>query len=160
MKILVIVLVSLLSSISTNAQSICVVDKYDDLLQKLSSPDTTYIVNYWATWCGPCVKELPYFFALAESLSNTKNKVVLVSLDFKSQLEKKVIPFFEKNPTTASVFLLADKDYDSYIERVHPTWDGPIPITVVLKGDKKLFTDQEFENLAQLRQFVKPLLTF
>src|SRR5690606_6034887 len=54
--------------------------------------DTTYLVNFWATWCAPCLKELPHFDRLQRSYSSEKVKVLLVSLDFRSQLETGVIP--------------------------------------------------------------------
>jgi thiol-disulfide isomerase/thioredoxin len=140
-------------------QQITIVDKYDDLEKLMASNDTTYIVNFWATWCGPCVKELPHFYELAQKMKGTKNKVVLVSLDFKSQVEKKLVPFFEKNPTIATVYLLADKDYNDYISKVHAEWEGSIPVTVVIKKDKKLFTNQEFESMDEIMKFVQPLIT-
>jgi thiol-disulfide isomerase/thioredoxin len=139
------------------AQQIKVYETHTELDAILKHPDTTYVINYWATWCGPCVKELPYFYDLAHKVKGSTTKVVLVSLDFKSQLEKKLIPFFHKNPTVATVFLLADKDYDSWISTVSHTWDGAIPVTHVRKGDRTIFTEQEFESVSQLQNFIQTL---
>ncbi|MCF8460756.1 MAG: TlpA family protein disulfide reductase [Flavobacteriales bacterium] len=67
------------------------VNQLDSRLE--NGADTTFVVNFWATWCGPCVKELPYFEALGAKNSNEKFKVLLVTLDFVENLESNVIPF-------------------------------------------------------------------
>ena len=80
-------------SMSQNIQVI----KYPDLENMLKSQnDTVLIVNFWATWCAPCVKELPYFEKLQIKYGNEKVKVIMVSLDYSSVLEKKVKPFIIK----------------------------------------------------------------
>ena len=56
--------------------------------------DTTYVINFWSTWCAPCVKELPYFEQVNQKYTNRKVKVILVSLDFPKQLETKLKPFW------------------------------------------------------------------
>ena len=58
--------------------------------------DTTYVVNYWATWCAPCVKEIPYFEKLNEEYKSSKVKVILVNLDFPNQYESRLIPFVKE----------------------------------------------------------------
>ena len=63
----------------------------DPLLHK--DNDTTYVVNFWATWCKPCVAELPYFEQLTETYKGQKVKVLLVSLDFSKQIESKLLTF-------------------------------------------------------------------
>ena len=68
-----------------NAQKVAVYDNYAALEKEiLSDKNTIYVVNFWATWCAPCVKELPYFEQLNSENKNVK--VVLVSLDFKNNL--------------------------------------------------------------------------
>ena len=58
--------------------------------------DTTYVINFWATWCGPCVKEMPYIDSLNDHYKGQKVKVILVSLDFKKQIESRLIPYLNK----------------------------------------------------------------
>ncbi len=68
------------------AQSVSSVYKIDELVNRIKNSDTTYVINFWATWCKPCVAELPAF----DSLSKVSNvKILLVSLDFKEDLERK-----------------------------------------------------------------------
>src|ERR1700754_2654857 len=109
MKILIaLVLLFSLLTVKVNAQIKTIT--YAQLQDRISHPDTLYIVNFWATWCGPCVAELPNFEKLR--LANLKKpvKVLLVSLDFKSKLQKEVIPFVLNNKINAEVFLLNEPD--------------------------------------------------
>lgn len=112
--------------------------------------DTTYIVNFWATWCKPCVAELPYFEQLHETYKNEKVKVLLVSLDFSTQIEKKLIPFMEKRQLKSEVVVLDDPDANGWIDKVDPKWSGAIPATIIFKGDKRGFFEQSFENYEDL----------
>ncbi|WP_304198193.1 TlpA disulfide reductase family protein [Flavobacterium alvei] len=85
-----------LLSNTIQAQNVAVFDNYLSLKEEiLSDKNTIYVVNFWATWCGPCVKELPHFEQL--NSENKNIKVVLVSLDFKNTLESKLKPFLKKN---------------------------------------------------------------
>ena len=51
--------------------------------------DTTYVINFWAMWCKPCVEELPYFETIRKNYSDKKVKVILVSLDFGNNVEER-----------------------------------------------------------------------
>ena len=106
--------------------------------------DTTYIVNFWATWCKPCIKELPYFEELAHEYSDKKVKVVLVSLDFPEYLHTKVVPFIEKYKLQSEVILLADDDANTWIPKVDPKWQGSIPATIIYNNNARLFYERSF----------------
>ena len=60
------------------------------------SVDKTYVINFWATWCAPCVKELPYFEEVNKEFKDKNTEVILVSLDFPSQIESKLKPYLKK----------------------------------------------------------------
>lgn len=112
--------------------------------------DTTYVVNFWATWCGPCVKELPYFEQLNKEGASKKIKVVLVSLDFSKQYETKLIPFLKKHQLSSQVVVLNDSDSNVWIDKISPDWSGAIPATLVFKGEKREFYEQSFESVDEL----------
>jgi len=112
--------------------------------------DTTYVVNFWATWCGPCVKELPYFESLNKKYEGKAFKQILVSLDFKKQLDSRVIPFIEKENIQSEVVLLADGKANKWIDRVDPSWSGAIPITIIYKGNDRSFYETEFHSLEEI----------
>lgn len=140
--------------ISTSAYSqIKIYEKFNDLdqavFQKLDN-DTTYVVNFWATWCGPCVKELPYFEELNDKYSEKAFKQILVSLDSPKKVESKVIPFITKNAIRSEVVLLADGKYNDWIDLIDPSWSGAIPITLILKGDEKLSYEREFHSMQEI----------
>jgi thiol-disulfide isomerase/thioredoxin len=106
--------------------------------------DTTYIVNFWATWCKPCVKELPYFEKIKEEYASQKVKVVLVSLDFPDRLEKQVIPFIKKYNLKSEIVLLDDPDANSWIPKVSEEWSGAIPATIIYNQKNRKFNEGSF----------------
>lgn len=143
-NLFLLVLLVILFNPRISAQEIAVVDftQLQPLLDKRN--DTTYIVNFWATWCLPCIKEMPYFQQIHENFSNRKVKVILVSLDFEKQLDSRLIPFIEKNRLTAEVILLNDPDADSWIDKVNPKWSGALPATVIYNKNFQGFYEQSF----------------
>lgn len=107
--------------------------------------DTTYVVNFWATWCSPCVKELPYFQKLYQEYKDKKVHLILVSLDFEDQLERKLYPFLKKNSLEGEVLLLSQKGMNDWIGKINSNWEGALPATLFYKGGKQQFYAQSFE---------------
>ncbi len=120
--------------------------------------DTTYIINFWATWCKPCVEELPYFEQLTAQYQSEKVKVILISLDFKKQIERKLIPFLKKHNLQSEVRVLYEPDANAWIDKVDPRWTGAIPATVIYKGERREFYEQSFDNFEQINSIVKSFL--
>ncbi|MFT4534422.1 MAG: thiol-disulfide isomerase/thioredoxin [Saprospiraceae bacterium] len=132
-----------------------VYEKYDEMESELLtnlSPDTTYVINFWATWCRPCIKELPYFEELNALYEGQAFKQILVSLDDPKKLESKVIPFLKKNKIESNVVLLADGKANSWIDKVESSWSGAIPITLILRGNEKNFYEKEFHSTFELEE--------
>ena len=120
--------------------------------------DTTYVINFWATWCKPCVEELPYFEKLYNNHQSEKVKIVLVSLDFPKQLETKLIPFVEEHKLKSDVVALTDIDFNTWIDKVSPEWSGAIPVTVVYNAAERKFISEQFANYEELDAIVQSLL--
>lgn len=117
--------------------------------------DSTYVVNFWATWCAPCIKELPHFEKLGAEYKSEKLTVLLVSVDFKSKLNSAVIPFVKRKNMKSEVFLLNESSPQEYIDRIDPTWSGSIPATLFIKGDKRKFVESEFTYEQLLTEYKK-----
>ena len=129
-------------SLKMNSQEVVVFDKFSDfeyLLQK--NNDTTYVINFWATWCKPCVNELPEFEEINQHFKNRKFKMILVSLDFDTQLNSKVIPFMLDQNIQSEVVLLADTKQNDWIDKVNKEWSGSIPVTVIYNNDFYFFKE-------------------
>lgn len=108
--------------------------------------DTVYVVNFWATWCGPCVEELPHFEKLQQVYKKQPLKVLLVSTDSKSKLETSVKPFVKKHKLLNEVFLLNEKNQQVYIDRISKDWSGALPATLVVNPKRQIrkLYEQEF----------------
>ena len=113
--------------------------KVPELEKILNNPDDRlYVVNFWATWCGPCVKEFPVFEKVSKEYTGGKVKFIMISLDFPSQVEKQLIPFLKKNNSSLDVAVMMDVDYNSWIDKVDDSWQGDIPATLVFNNAKKM----------------------
>lgn len=109
--------------------------KLDEVIGLIqSSDDSIYIVNFWATWCVPCVKELPYFEELGEKYKDQGVKIVLVNLDFKKDIDKKLVPFLDKHKLRSDVWFLDESNPNRFISKIEPDWSGAIPFTIFVKG--------------------------
>ncbi len=145
-------------SVAQNVHAI----KYPALERMLKqSKDTVLVVNFWATWCKPCIEELPYFEKISKKYEGTKVKVVLINLDVIKDLNTKVKPFVTKNKIKSSgIYLLDEPDYNSWIDLVSPDWSGSLPFTLMLVSGNKTrktfeqpLTESQIEN--ELQSFLK-----
>ena len=135
------------------AQQPIVYEKFADFEKNvIRNDENIYVINFWATWCAPCIKELPYFEQLHQQNKNVK--VILVSLDSRKDLEKKLIPFIQKKKLTAEVILLSDKDYNSWLDKIDKSWSGSIPATLLIKGNQKLLAERDFESYTELNDYI------
>ena len=141
-----------------NGQSVEVI-KVPDLQQLMEQEsEEVQVINFCATWCAPCIKELPYFEKARESYAD-KIKVHLVSLDFADQLEK-VNRFASRKALKSNLYLLDNVDYNSWINKVDPSWTGAIPATLIInpKTGKRKFVESEMKE-EELNAIIKELLT-
>ena len=101
-----------------------------------------HLINFWATWCKPCVAELPYFNQVAEKYPAIDMN--FVSLDFSTNVSSKVIPFLKENELKGEVMVLNAPDANAWIPKIDPDWSGAIPATLIYKGDRREFYEQSF----------------
>lgn len=108
----------------------------DELIRYTSSKDTLYIINFWATWCSPCVAELPEFDALKRHYAQQPVKVLLVSLDFKEDYPYKLAGFIERKRLTPEVVWLSETNPNVFIPKIDNSWQGSIPATIMVHPGK------------------------
>ena len=144
-------------SFSAKAQDLITFRNFEELnayIQK--NNEKPLVINFWATWCAPCVKELPYFEELHQKNQNIK--IVTVSLDFDKQVESKLKPFLNKKNYSFVMTYMADKNFNNWISKVDENWSGSIPATWIINGNKGFFVEQEFVSYEELNQFVNESL--
>lgn len=138
-------------------------EAYSNAIQKVSfaglepylnsNEDKIYVINFWATWCAPCVEELPYFEKLTKTHSKEELEVILVSLDFPNQFEKRLVPFAKKNQLKSTLLFLDEPNENEWIPKVDENWSGSIPATIIYnKKDRKFFEKSFTEN--ELKQII------
>ena len=118
--------------------------------------DQLRVYNFWATWCGPCVKEMPYFEKVANE--NSGVELVFISLDDGRKPER-VDAFIQKRGIGSPVYLLDDVNYNEWIDKVATSWSGAIPATLFISSDGvRHFHEGEIEEhelnelITQLKQ--------
>ena len=133
--------------ISANAQQADQI-KLKDLQAIINTPsDKVQVINFWATWCAPCVKEVPFFERL-----NQENKAVdvtLVSMDYDLDPNpEKVYRFIARKKLQSKVVILTEKNPHDWIYKIDKTWNGALPATLVLntKTGKRKFIQKELHE--------------
>jgi len=138
---------------SAKAQKVPLI-KIDQLESRIhSGKDTTYIINFWATWCAPCIEELPNFEKLNKEYKKEKLRILLVSVDFKSQFTSSVIPFVRKKKLKNEVLFLDETDQQEYINRIDSTWSGAIPASLFIRDNKRKFIENQLSYPELLHEY-------
>ena len=102
------------------------------------------VINFWATWCAPCVKELPAFEKLYAAYHKKGVEVMLVSLDFPDQIEERLIPYIKEKKLRSKVLYLDDAHGNTWIPQVSEDWSGAIPASLIITNEEYMFYEQSF----------------
>lgn len=134
--------------------------KFPELQEYIASSDDdkVKVINFWATWCGPCVKELPFIDSLRYTYDPDKVEVLLVSLDFPDQVSR-VNTFIQRKQLGSTVWLLDESDPNLFIDKVDPSWSGAIPATLLVRNStaQRTFLEGELTK-AELEKYINKLL--
>lgn len=145
-------------SIDTYAQEQVETLSFEQLQDHLTSEgDTVHVVNFWATWCKPCVVELPFFEKLTDMSHTPPIKVTLVSLDFKHQVASKLMPFIEEKKIQSKVLHLYERNPNDWIDQLNADWSGAIPATFFIHGEKERFHEGEFAGEQEILDIINSI---
>ena len=134
--------------------------KIGELVEYISKSDHPLVINFWATWCAPCTRELPYFQSGVKQYADKNVELILVSLDFNNDYPKKVTAFLKQNKYEGTFYWLNETDADHFCPKVDPKWDGAIPASLFLNAKtgyrsfyQRQLTDRQLE--VELKKLVE-----
>lgn len=131
---------------------------FDGLEPLLHKEDgKTYIINFWATWCKPCIEEMPYFERIHAEQKDNGVEVILVNLDMPNMWKTRLEPFVEKKGIQSKIVILDDPKQNDWIPKVAEEWGGGIPATLIYNKEKRSFYEHGFtyEELSEeLNKFI------
>ena len=157
MKKLVILLIIASFSVTVHAQHIPKWTITDVVNYFNKKNDTIYVVNFWATFCKPCVAEIPDFIRICNKYKKQKVKLLLVSLDLPDYYPAKIAAFAKKKNFNTPIAWLNETNADIFCPMIDKKWSGAIPATIIVNsktGYRKFVEDEmkpeEFEALLKL----------
>ena len=126
--------------------------KITEVEEYIRNSDHPIVLNCWATWCAPCVEEIPYFMETVKKYSDQKVELVLMSLDFSKSYPAKILDLIKKKHFEATFFWLNETNADYFCPKIDPKWDGTLPSTLFINNKtnyRKFFgrpmTDRQIE---------------
>lgn len=147
MKAISITIIFLIATITLHAQTAELI-KIEDL-QKIveGKSDKIQVLNFWATWCAPCIKELPLFEEMNTNRSDVEISLVSIDLDLDPNPDK-VHRFVSRKKLKSNVYILDERDPNSWINKIDESWSGAIPATLVvnLANGKRRFVERELKE--------------
>ena len=126
-------------SLSASCYSQAIV-KLPELQEMMNEGQKVKVINFWATWCAPCIKEMPFLERL--NRDNKDVKVLLVSLDFDLDHDQsKITTFVQRKKLSSEVVILDEPDPNTWIPKIDKGWSGALPATLIMNpttGKRKL----------------------
>jgi thiol-disulfide isomerase/thioredoxin len=126
--------------------------KITEVEEYIKNSDHPIVLNCWATWCAPCIEEIPYFMETVKKYSGQKVELLLVSLDFANSYPNKIQELIKKKKFDATFFWLNETNADYFCPKIDPKWDGTLPSTLLVNnktGYRQFFgrpmTDRQVE---------------
>ena len=147
----------LLCFFSANAQEIS--DKKFEAFNRenIAGSKGVVVVNFWATWCRPCIEELPFFEKVNSEMNSESFRMYLVNLDFNSKFKTVATDFVKRKQIKSEVIHINDTDPNVWINKVDSSWSGAIPATVIYNDGKKVFFKEGEMTEEQLREAISKI---
>jgi thiol-disulfide isomerase/thioredoxin len=123
-------------TVSLSAQSI---PKWriTDIVHKIETSDSVLIINFWATFCGPCIEEIPDLIKYTNAHKKDKVQLYLVSLDMATYYPAKIRTFVKVKKWKANIAWLNETDADYFCPFIDADWSGSLPATIIINNKKK-----------------------
>ena len=141
-KLVIFFIIVNLSALFSQNYKVYSFDEFQPLLNQQN--EKVYVINFWATWCKPCVKEMPSFNQLYEKYQNKNVEIILVSLDFGNNVNARLFAFSKAQNIKSKIVILDDPDSNSWIDKVSSNWSGAIPATLIYNNKSRKFYEKPF----------------
>lgn len=146
-KASVLLICILLLAIPGSAQKAKMI-RLAELQQLIATPTAEIkVINFWATWCVPCIKELPLIEKLQQERKDVKVSLISMDMDLDPDPEK-VYRFVDRKKIQSEVLILNERDPNEWIDKIEKKWSGALPATLVIntKNGKRKFVEKELHE--------------
>lgn len=116
-----------------------------ELNDYINASNHPLIINFWATSCGPCVREIVYFQTIVEKYQDKKVELLLISLDIPKFYPQTIAAFAKEKNIHAQIFWLNENDPSFFCKKINARWTGDIPSTLLInnKTKKNIFFERQ-----------------
>lgn len=136
-----------------------ILDDFSDLQSIIDAEgDELLVLNFWSTYCPPCIKEMPLFKKLELEYQDKNVRVLLISLDDAAKLESRIYPFVKKHNIEPEIMILKDQNYTKWTEKIDTSWYGALPATLIIKEKSRHFRFGSYETYDDLKNDVDVIL--
>lgn len=111
------------------------------------------LINFWATWCAPCIEEFPYIMELKEEYEG-EFKLIFVSGDFPQQRADAEV-FLKEQGVDFTTYFKTGKD-NEFIQTISSEWTGALPFTIIFDANGEV--SSSWEGKAEKEQFESELI--
>lgn len=139
--------VCVFSGLAANAQKPALI-KLNELQKMIESPsEQVKVINFWATWCAPCIKELPLIEKLQQERTDVKVSLISMDMDLDPNPEK-VYRFVDRKKIKSEVLILNERNPNDWIDKIEKEWSGALPATLIVntKTGKRKFVEKELHE--------------
>ena len=137
--------------------------KITDLEAYIQHADHPLIISFWATYCAPCIKEIPYLQSTVLDYKNRGVELILVSLDRQDHYPMGIGDFAKKSGYTSRIIWLDETDAGYFCPKIDPHWKGGIPSSLFINNETRYrqffdrqVTDRQVEQQIKMMLFTPP----